>query len=648
MTFAKPEMLWLLALTLPLLTWFLVWAWRKKQHLIGKFVQSRLLAQLTVGVSRGRQKLRLVTLAAAVGLLLVALARPQLGYGWEEVRQRGLDIIVGLDTSRSMLATDLTPNRMTRAKLAALDLLKSAENDRLGIVAFAGTAFLQCPLTVDHSAFAQSLNALEVGMLPEGGTDLTRAIETAQRAFGEDNDSFKVVILLTDGEDHEGDPVPAARKAAESGLRIFTIGVGTAEGERLRVRDEQGRTTFVADEDGKPVVSKLNIELLQQVAAAAQGEYLALRGATTMDLLYAARLEPLPKIDLAVRRVQLFHERFQWPLALAIGLLIFEVFFPERRRAERGPTASAVTNTELKRAVALLVAGAFLTDASASSGSAKKAYEEGQFKDALKEYQRLLEKKPDDPRLAYNAGTTAYRSGDLEAATNALASALLSTDPELLARAYYNLGNTHYRLGEKAGDPSATIPNWQLALTNYQSALKLNPQDADANFNRQLVQQRIEELLKQQPPPQDQQQNQKDPKDDKDQKDQKDQQKQPSKDEQKSDQPKPDQPQPNQQQPPKPQPQPKPDSQKPQDQQQPQPKPGDKQEEKAPSGARPDPKGKQDAGKDESKPLPEFTPGQMTPDQAQQLLEAAQSDERPMIFVPPPERRASSRPKRDW
>ncbi len=650
MTFAKPEMLWLLAVTMPLLTWFLVWAWRKKQRLIGQFVQSRLLAQLTVGVSRGRQQARLVVIALASGLILLALARPQLGYGWEEVRRRGLDIVVAIDTSRSMLATDLAPNRITRAKLAALDLLKSAENDRLGLVAFAGTAFLQCPLTVDHSAFAQSLSTVEVGILPEGGTDLARAIETAQRAFGEDNDSFKVLILLTDGEDHEGDPVAAARKAAEAGLRIFTLGVGTPEGERLRIRDEQGRTTFVKDEEGNPVVSKLNIELLQQIAAAAQGEYLALRGATTMDLLYTARLAPLPKIDLAVRRVQLFHERFQWPLALAIGLLIFEVFFPERRRVERSAAITAAANAELKRAVAVLMIGALAWSADASSRTARKAYESGQFRDALKEYQRLLERQPDDPRLAYNAGTAAYRSGDFSAATNTLGAALLSTDPELLARAYYNLGNAFYRLGEQAGNPAEAIPNWQLAVTNFQSALKLSPQDADAEFNRRFVQQRLEELLQQQQQQQQQQQKQPSQNQNESQDNQDDgQQPRPSQS-QEGPQPQPSraeqQDQPRESSPPRPQP--RPDS--PQSDDQRESSASDQKREESPkSRGRPDSREQEaDRDRDGSQPLPDFVPGQMTPDQARQLLEAAAGEERPLLFLPPPERRAGQRPRRDW
>src|SRR2546427_8373206 len=143
-------MLWLLAVTVSLLVWFLWWAWRKKQSLVAQFVQSRLLAQLTIGVSPARQKLRLGLIVFAVACAMLALARPQWGFDWEEAKQRGLDLVVAIDTSRSMLAEDVRPNRLTRAKLAALDLMKVSKSDRLGLVAFAGDAFLQCPLTLDE------------------------------------------------------------------------------------------------------------------------------------------------------------------------------------------------------------------------------------------------------------------------------------------------------------------------------------------------------------------------------------------------------------------------------------------------------------------------------------------------------------------
>src|SRR6266516_785 len=156
MRFAHPQLLWLLAVTVSLLAWFLWWAWRKRQTLIAQFVQSRLLAQLTVGVSPLRQKIRLALVVFAVACALLALARPQWGFDWEEAKQRGLDIVLAIDTSRSMLAEDVRPNRLSRARLAALDLMRLARSDRLALVPFAGTAFLQCPLTLDDQAFRQS------------------------------------------------------------------------------------------------------------------------------------------------------------------------------------------------------------------------------------------------------------------------------------------------------------------------------------------------------------------------------------------------------------------------------------------------------------------------------------------------------------
>src|SRR5436190_2392561 len=337
MRFEHPNILWFLLLVLPGLIAFLWWSWNKRRQLISQFVQSRLLAQLTVGISAQRQKLRLALLVAATGLLLIVLARPQWGFTWEEVRQRGLDIIVAIDTSRSMLAEDVSPNRLNRAKLAALDLKKLAKTDRVGLVAFAGSAFLQCPLSLDDEAFRQSINALDVNIIPQGGTALAEAIQTAQAAFKDKSDNHKVLVLFTDGEDHDGNAVSAARNAAKDGLLIFTVGVGTANGELLKVTDAKGRSDFIKDEQGNVVKSHLEEKLLREVsqAAAPGGFYMLLSGANAMELLYERGLAPLPKTERSDRRVKRYHERFQWLLGLTIILLLTEMFLPEQRLARR-------------------------------------------------------------------------------------------------------------------------------------------------------------------------------------------------------------------------------------------------------------------------------------------------------------------------
>ena len=333
MIFGNPHMLWLLLVIPPALVAFFWWSSRTRQRLLTQFIQARLLPTLTVGISPRRQKFRAACIVLAAACLILALARPQWGYDWEEVKQRGLDVVVAIDTSKSMLATDIAPSRLARAKLAALELMQRCKTDRLGLVAFAGSAFLQCPLTIDDSAFRQSVEALDIHIIPQGGTAIAEAIDTALTAFKED-DNYKVLVLFTDGEDHDSNALEAAEKAAKEGLRIFTIGIGTAEGELLRVPDDKGGSDYVRDSQGNVVKSHLDERLLQQIAGATEGGfYLPLRGAKTIDTLYDQGLARLPKSQHQEKFVRRYHERYHYPLALAIGLLLVEFLLPERKRA---------------------------------------------------------------------------------------------------------------------------------------------------------------------------------------------------------------------------------------------------------------------------------------------------------------------------
>jgi Ca-activated chloride channel family protein len=392
---------------------------------------------------------RFALLIAAVTLVLIALARPQWGFTWEESKQKGLDIVVAIDTSKSMLAEDIAPNRLTRAKLAALDLMQQAKSDRLGLVAFAGGAFLQCPLTIDDNAFRQSVESLDVNIIPQGGTAVAEAITTALTAFKE-GDNFKVLVLFTDGEDNDENAVSAAEAAAKEGMKIFTIGIGTAEGELLRVKDAKGRTDYIRDAEGNVVKSRLNEGLLQQIAGATEGGfYLPLRGAKTIDTLYEKGLAPLPKSEGQEKLVKRFHERYHWPLGLALLLLLIEVLLPERRRAKPQTANPSASVSAVLAAFVLLPAVA-----GASPASALKAFNAGQFTNALTEYERLLteqtkQQKPEDPRLHFNAGAVAYRATNYTAALQHFTSVLSASDIKLQAKAYYNLGNVHFRLGQQ-------------------------------------------------------------------------------------------------------------------------------------------------------------------------------------------------------
>jgi Ca-activated chloride channel family protein len=499
MRFAQPQVLWLLLVVVPALIGFLFWSWRVKQKLILQFVHSRLLSSLTVGVSAGRQKLRLALLVAAVAGVLLALARPQWGFAWEEARFQGLDIIVALDTSRSMLAKDAVPDRLDKAKYAAIDLMRLAKSDRLGLVAFAGTGFLQAPLTVDDHAFAQALNAVSVGVIPQGGTSLSAAIKTTMAAFEKGNDNHKVMVLFTDGEDHDADTetLDAAKEAADAGIRIFTIGVGTPEGELLQATDDQGNTAFIKDEDGDVVKSRLNQMLLQKIATTANGFYLPLQGADPMNTLYQRGIAPLPKSEESTRLTRVYQERYYWPLGFAVVCLLAELLLPESPRQRRVAIALVLL---------LLSKPAF-----ASPSSAYKDYQTGDYKGAFDEYYRLAEKKTNDYRLRFDAGTAAYQAKEFEKAekgfTEALNSPGIISAPAIQQHTYYDLGNTLYHIGTSQQQPDGKQKYWEQAVENYTRAIHLDTNDLDAQNNMQFDKQQLEKLKKDQKdkkPPDDQ------------------------------------------------------------------------------------------------------------------------------------------------
>jgi Ca-activated chloride channel family protein len=509
MNFAHPNMLWLLLVLPAALAIFFWWAWRERQRAMTQFIQARLLPGLIFGVSPARQKFRFTCIIAAVTLLIVALARPQWGFSWEETKVRGLDIVVAIDTSKSMLAEDITPNRLARAKLAALDLMQQAESDRLGLVAFAGSAFLQCPLTIDDNAFRQSVEALDVNIIPEGGTALAEAIKTAMDT-NKEGDNFKVLVVLTDGEDNDENALTVAETAAKAGMKIFTIGIGTAEGELLRIKDVKGRTDYIRDDQGNVVKSRLNEGLLQQIAGATEGGfYLPLRGAKTIDTLYERGLAPLPKSEGQEKLVKRFHERYHWPLGLAVVLLLVEMLWPERKRerkSERGeqlranplPMAGESSSSVSREAVTVVLLAGFMAVAvavQASPAGALQSYEAGKFAEAQKEFEQLAtQDKKGDARLHFNAGAAAYRATNYDAATRYFTTALAAQDVKLQQAAYYNLGVTQFRVGETAEDLDALLAQWETAIKSFESAVKLDEKDSDAAHNLAFVKAAVEQV----------------------------------------------------------------------------------------------------------------------------------------------------------
>ncbi len=293
------------------------------------FAERPLVKEVALGVSEHRRFWRDVLLAGVFVFGIVALMRPQWGFSWQRVKRQAIDILVGLDTSKSMLTRDVKPNRLLRTKLAVRDLLKKLKGDRIGLMVFAGDAFLVCPLTVDYSGFALTLNDVDTSSVPKGGTNIARAIEVGLKKLAGTDKKHKVMILVTDGDNLQGDPLVLAAKAKEQGVKIYTIGIGTAEGELIQVGggDGQGPPEFLKDAEGNFVKSRLNERLLQQIALTTGGVYVRASGAEFgLDLIYERELASMQRREIESKMEKKYYERFQIPLAVALMLLAAETW----------------------------------------------------------------------------------------------------------------------------------------------------------------------------------------------------------------------------------------------------------------------------------------------------------------------------------
>jgi Ca-activated chloride channel family protein len=320
-------------LLVPGLALFLLWTARRRERALAEFVAAALLPAVAPDLDRRRRRLGGALLVAATLCLVAGVAGPMWGFRWQEVRREGIDLVVAMDTSRSMLATDVKPNRLARAKLAVEDLLAELGGDRIGLVAFAGTAFVQCPLTLDYGAFRQSLEAVEVGLIPRGGTALGAAIDAALDAFEGRQGRHQALVLITDGEDHEGKVKEAVKRAADRGVKVYSVGIGTADGEL--VPGDGG--AFVKDRKGQVVKSRLDEETLKQIAVDTGGVYLHAAGAALgLSELYRDYIATMEKRELATTLERRFEHRFQIPLAIAFALLLAEPLVGDRREPARG------------------------------------------------------------------------------------------------------------------------------------------------------------------------------------------------------------------------------------------------------------------------------------------------------------------------
>lgn len=332
MRFAAPQYLWGL-LALPILAALFALAFRRRRRALEAFGDLRLVRRLSAASSTERRVIKAALVVASAFFLVLALARPQWGAKLETVSRRGVDVVVAVDTSLSMLTEDVKPSRLAQARAAVSALLDILQGDRVGLVAFSGTAYVACPLTLDYTAAAMFIDVLDPDLLPVPGTALAEAIRAGMRAFRTNERRNKVLIVMTDGEDHEGDVQAAARAAADEGVTIYTVGIGTPNGEPIPLRNARGEVVgYKKDKHGRVVTSRLDEGGLESIAVATGGKYFR----ATPDGSELKRMEEeisgMDKTSLSSRLHTAYEERYQIPLAAAIGLLLLEGALSDRRR----------------------------------------------------------------------------------------------------------------------------------------------------------------------------------------------------------------------------------------------------------------------------------------------------------------------------
>ncbi len=333
MYYADVRYISILIFAAPVIILFYILVLKRRESLMERFAQKNMIEGISPTFSLARKVWKIVLITSAFLLLFFALARPQWGFEWQEVKRSGLDILMAIDVSKSMLARDVKPNRLERSKFAVKDLVRKLSGDRVGLIAFAGSSFLQCPLTIDYNGFLLALDDLNTEAIPRPGTSISGAIKEAIGVLKGLDKKFKVLILITDGEELEGDAMRAAGEAAQEGIRIYCVGVGTTGGDLIPAVDERGEKAYLADKSGQVVKTRLNEDLLKRIAVATGGSYVhATQSDFGLTLIYDKSISRLEKRDIEAKMKKHYQDRYQIFLTVAIILLLIESLFSERKR----------------------------------------------------------------------------------------------------------------------------------------------------------------------------------------------------------------------------------------------------------------------------------------------------------------------------
>lgn len=476
--FQHPEFFLLLALV-PVALFLFVFAYRQKRKTAARIADPGLLQFLLRNYSSGLYKLKFVFLAIALGLLALAAVNPRKASSFIKVSRNGVDVMIVLDVSKSMLAQDIRPSRLERAKQFCAKLIDKLNNDRVGIVVFAGRAYLQMPLTSDPVAAKMYINTADPGQIPTQGTVISSALQMAASGFNQQEKKYKTILLISDGEDHDEEAVKTARELANQGIIINTIGIGSPQGSII---PDENTGQPKTDKDGNLVISKLNEKELQTIAAAANGNYLLFENTDTAVEAIGSDISRMDQRPVTDDSLTNFFSFAVYLLAAALLLLLVEFFMRENRQSVKRRTFKISTGVIIFLFSHLHVLG---QPAKEWVRKGNEAYEKKDFATASRYFQKALDINPNMAVAAFNKGNADYRAkrtDDAVASYDAAANRM--KDPVQKSNSYFNKGVVFQN--------NNMLPE---CIDAYKDALILDPHNEDA---RQNLQKALQEQQRQQ------------------------------------------------------------------------------------------------------------------------------------------------------
>ena len=469
--FADPTYLYLLAV-IPVLAIIRFLTYRNQKKRLRKFGDPKLLRSLMPDVSRFRPAVKFWILQGALALLVVMLARPQFGTKISNEQRTGIETIIAMDISNSMLAEDITPSRLDRSKMMVENLVDHFTNDKIGLLVFAGDAFVQLPITSDYVSAKMFLSSIDPSMMATQGTDIARAIDMATHSFTQEEGIGKAIIVITDGEDHEGGALEAAKAAKDAGMRVYVLGVGSTQGAPIPI---PGTGDYMKDNTGNTVMSALNEDMCRQVAQAGGGAYIHVENNSAAQDQLDNELNKLAKKETTSTVYSEFDEQFQAVAILALLLLILEICIYDRRNPLLKRLSLFGSKKKAAATVALLLVAITVSAQTDRQyiREGNKQFRVGQYDKAEVSYRKAVEKNPKNPQAAYNLGNALMAQKKDSAAVQQFEQATrIETNPLRKAAAYHNMGvicQTHKMYGE--------------AIEAYKNALRLNPNDDETRYN---------------------------------------------------------------------------------------------------------------------------------------------------------------------